>query len=269
LKILNLTPKQAIELEKKLARGGNHEEARRVYKHRLEIDEKQALAFLAGTTSSPPELLKLSKRLAGFKRIGLSRRLLKMARKDLKKSEYPADYLEIFQKSALYTYKDPDLPLEWRLDHAMEILKDVEVLSPEDEKPVHRDITQNQETLGLAGAIYKRKWEVDGQRLHLERALFYYLRGYAQGAPAESRADVLKYLAENPSCQLHADEDRGYNGINAAFVLDLLAQEEEREARRAGLISKAARGRRESARLIREGIIRSVPPLRASLVSSG
>src|SRR5262249_42702750 len=114
----------------------------------------------------------------------------------------------------------------------------------------------------LAGAIHKRKWEVDGQRLHLERALFYYLRGYAQGAPEGSRADVLRYLHDNPGCQLRADDDQGYNGINAAFVLDVLAQQEQEEARRAGLTSEVAHSRGEAARLMREEIVRSVPPLR-------
>ena len=103
---------------------------------------------------------------------------------------------------------------------------------------------------------------MDGQRLHLERALFYYLRGYAQGAPEGSRADVLEYLHDNPGCQLRADKDQGYNGINAAFVLDVLAQQEQEEARRAGLNSEVAHSRREAARLIREEIVRSVPPLR-------
>lgn len=215
------------------------------------MDEARAIEILRGATAGRDEMLKLAKRLASAKRVGLARRLLKLARKDLKKSEYPKIYLEIFQKSALFTYKDPDLPLEWRLDRALEILQEVEDLAA----------TENPETLGLAGAIHKRKWEVDGQRLHLERALFYYLRGYAQGAPEPARTDVLKYLSDNSACQLRADDDRGYNGINAAFVLDLLAQQEEAEAQRAGLISETVRSRRKSARLIREEIVRSVPPL--------
>jgi predicted acylesterase/phospholipase RssA len=242
---------EMVALEKKLARAGEHRAALHVRLYRIEADKRRAIDTLSGNTAAPPDLLKLAKRLASAKSIGLARRLLKLARKDLNRSQFPGIYLEIFQKSALFTYKDPDLPLEWRLDRALEILQGVEDLA----------VTSNQETLGLAGAIYKRKWEVDGQRLHLERALFYYLRGYAQGAPSTARADVLGYLRDNPSCQLRVDEDRGYDGINAAFVLDLLAQQEEEEARRAGLVSEAARERREGARLIREEIVRSVPSL--------
>jgi predicted acylesterase/phospholipase RssA len=246
--------------EKSLAREGQDELARRIRLFRKEADEKKAGEIL-GNRGKPPadEMLKLAKRLAEYKSIGLARRILKRARMELKRSEYPAIYLEIFQKSALYTYKDPDLPLEWRLDRALEILSEVEDLAR----------TESQETLGLAGAIYKRKWEVDGLRPNLERALFYYLRGYALGLREEhagaalpsARADVIRYLRENPQCTLWAEQDRGYCGINAAFVLDVLAQEEEGEARRAGLVSIAAEGRRAGARLIREEINRSVPPL--------
>jgi len=222
----------------------------------VETDETRAGEVLSSSgTPDADEMLKLAKRLAGAKRIGLARRILKRTREELKKDEHPKIYLEIHQKSALYTYKDPDLPLEWRLDHAFEILREVEDLSK----------TESQESLGLAGAIYKRKWEVDGLRQNLERALFFYLRGYALGIRGEEaeawRANVIEYLRENPDCKMWADEDRGYCGINSAFVLDLLAQEEEGEARRAGLVSIAAEGRRVGARLIREEIIRSVPPL--------
>ena len=64
------------------------------------------------------------------------------------------------------------------------------------------------ETLGLVGAIHKRKFEVDGQKQHLDESLAYYLKGHQQGAAT----------------------DYGYTGINAAFILDLLASQEEHVA---------------------------------------
>ena len=88
------------------------------------------------------------------------------------------------------------------MDLALGVLQRVENLAT----------TKNQETLGLTGAIFKRKWEVDNQRQHLERALHYYLRGAAVGAVT----------------------DQGYNGINAAFILDQLASLEEHEGEEAG-----------------------------------
>src|SRR5207253_922970 len=50
--------------------------------------------------------------------------------------------------------------------------------------------------------------------------------------------------------------------LNAAFVLDVLAAQEDEEAARAGVSSSTAAERRAHARLIREELARSVPPLR-------
>jgi hypothetical protein len=62
------------------------------------------------------------------------------------------------------------LPVSDRLGRALRILEAADGLQE----------TQNQETLGLAGAIFKRKWEVSGQKIHLEQALYHYLHGYQQ-----------------------------------------------------------------------------------------
>src|SRR6185436_15190477 len=87
---------------------------------------------------------------------------------------------QVFQKSALFTYKDVDLPADWRLDRALDILGQAEDLTR----------TEDHETLGLAGAIHKRKWEVDAQRRSLETAFYYYLRGYAMGLRDEHVAST-------------------------------------------------------------------------------
>jgi predicted acylesterase/phospholipase RssA len=116
------------------------------------------------------------------------------------------------------------LPLAERLDHALEILGAEE----EDLRT-----TRNQETLGLAGAIYKRKWEVDSQKPHLERSLAYYLRGYQEGP----------------------EFDNGYTGVNAAYLLDLLANLEAQEARQAGASSESAQARQELATEIRQKLV--------------
>ncbi|HST52515.1 MAG TPA: tetratricopeptide repeat-containing protein [Pyrinomonadaceae bacterium] len=194
----------------------------------------QARDILRGTYRRPLEILKLAKKLKGYKKFGYARRILARARND------PAIYgdtrlrLEIHQQSALCTYKDPDLPADSRLDRALEILREVEDLST----------TRKQETLGLAGAIFKRKWEVDNQRSQLERSLFYYLRGYAEGA----------------------EYDQGYTGINAAYILDLLAHQEAEEAVKAQVAADSPEReriveRREQAKKIREEIAGKVAPL--------
>lgn len=197
----------------------------------------EAKEILRGTYRKPAEILALAKRLKEVKQFGYARRILARARKDPAVYDEPRR-LEIFQQSALCTYKDPDLPVDRRLDRALEILREVEDLSA----------TPNPETLGLAGAIYKRKWEVDNQKAQLERSLFYYLRGHAASGASGLKAD------------------QGYNGINAAYILDLLAHREAEEADKA-MIPQADPERerialrREQAREIREQIVEKVAPL--------
>jgi predicted acylesterase/phospholipase RssA len=101
------------------------------------------------------------------------------------------------QRHALCTYKDGTLRKRPRLEAALGILREADDLSS----------TIDQETLGLAGAIHKRLWELDRQKAHLERSLGFYRRGYEAGI----------------------ETDFGYTAINAAFVLDMLADQEEEE----------------------------------------
>lgn len=174
-------------------------------------------------------MLELAKKLKEETKFSYARRLLARAintdgicrRKDLRH--------KIVQQLALCTYKDEDLPADERLDRALDILCQI----------ADFDTTTDQETLGLIGAIFKRKWEVDNQRQNLERSLFYYLRGYEQGAV----------------------NDQGYTGINAAFVLDRLARLEGQEAEKASGKSIAANERRKRARDIRQDIVDHVGPL--------
>ena len=186
--------------------------------------------ILRGQSLEPREMLKLAKQLKEEKQFGLARRLLALARIEPSLNDDPPLRLEVHQQSAICTYKDPDLQADARLDRALEILRQ----SSED-----INTTTNQEMLGITGAIYKRKWELDNQKQQLERSLNYYLRGYAQG-PAN---------------------DQGYTGINAAFVLDLLAHQEEEEAKKAQVFSDVATQRRADAGKIRANIIKQVAPL--------
>lgn len=186
----------------------------------------QAQEILRGRQAQPREMLELAKKLKGETRFSYARRLLARASahesiaRDKKLRE------TIFQQLALCTYKDQDLPLDERLDRALGILDQI----------ADFDTTTDQETLGLIGSIFKRKWEVDNQRQNLERSLFYYLRGYEQGVA----------------------NDQGYTGINAAFVLDQLASLEEGEAEKASKSSKAAEQRRARAQTIRQEIVDQV-----------
>ena len=175
------------------------------------------------------EILVLLKQLKREKAFGDARKLLERVRQSLDAEADAQLTLKLAQEHALCTYKDPDLPVSDRLDRALQILDAADAIRE----------TKNQETLGLAGAIFKRKWEVGGQKIHLEHSLYYYLRGYQQG-PAN---------------------DQGYTGINAAFVLDQLAGLEARQAQSAGMSSTVAKERWKQARQIREDLTETLPKL--------
>ena len=190
---------------------------------------QRAQQILRGRQADPQEMLDLAKKLKGELRFSYARRLLARASNHEETLENRKLREVIFQQLALCTYKDEDLPADARLDRALSTLRQV----------ADFENTTDQETLGLIGAIYKRKWEVDNQRQNLERSLFYYLRGYKQGAV----------------------NDQGYTGINAAFVLDRLASLEGQEAEKASGKSIAASERRKRAREIRQDIVDHVGPL--------
>ena len=159
----------------------------------------QAKAMLGGQTIAFDEMVKLAKWLKNARYFSYARQIFARARTLL---EAKTNRLWLGQQHALCTYKDPDLPTVEKLDRALEILQEV------DDLPT----TRNQETLGLTGSIFRQKWEADGQRLNLERSLAYYSRGYQQGI----------------------ESDYAYTAINTAFVLDLLALQEEKEYRVTG-----------------------------------
>jgi len=188
-----------------------------------------AESILRGRQGEPAEMLAVAKKLKEENRFGYARRLLSRASNAAGLCKSKGLRENIFQQLALCTYKDEDLPADERLDRALDILCQI----------ADFETTRNQETLGLIGSIHKRKWEVDNQRQNLERALFYYLRGYEEGVV----------------------NDQGYTGINAAFVLDRLANLESQEAERAAKTSIAAEDRRNRAQAIRRDIVEKVAPL--------
>ncbi|MFP5263407.1 MAG: patatin-like phospholipase family protein [Blastocatellia bacterium] len=186
----------------------------------------RAKEILRGAHATPSEILPLAKSLLARRQFGYARRVLAIARKNPRANDVAGQAVKLAQQHALATYKDPDLPVNSRLDRALEILNDFEDLRA----------TKNQESLGIAGSVLKRKWEVDSQKQYLERSLAFYLRGYELGIKS----------------------DGGYTAINAAFVLDLLAYQEEMEAAQAGDTSKIAGERRARAKQIREAIVEAL-----------
>ena len=179
-------------------------------------------------------LIKLAKRLKAHSDFSAARRLFgkAKARGDLE----PARELYASQQEALCTYKDPAMPRAARLDDALKLLQRADL----------RDDRPSAESLGLAGAIYKRKWELGNRLADLRESRRHYQAGHDESetnqptrAGDPDRGEDPNLLYRNP------DWDAGYNGINAAFLGDKLASLEP-DVAMAGNLRDAASQLRES-----------------------
>jgi predicted acylesterase/phospholipase RssA len=161
-------------------------------------DVERAKLIVRGTRAPLGELRTLAESLKNERYFTYARQLFELARKhDDVGSLTEAERLKLVQRQALCTYRDPDLPADSRFTDALELLKSKDLNA---ENP-------SSETLGLAGAIHKYRWKLTGLRRDLEKSVAYYGKGAAR--------DVTG--------------DQGYTGINAAFMLDLLARQERED----------------------------------------
>jgi predicted acylesterase/phospholipase RssA len=194
----------------------------------------QAKKIIAGEDADFNVMFGLARKLKNDRAFGYARRILERARSK-PEAKNPNNRLKLAHQLALVTYKDPDLPPDEKLNNAFNILCEADDIRT----------TKDQETLGLAGAIHKRLWELDGQKQHLERSLVFYLRGFEQGV----------------------ERDFGYTGINAAFALDLIAYQEEEEAGQTSLVLKSTEDRRSKAIEIRGKIAETLVEMAAKDLS--
>lgn len=161
-------------------------------------------------------LLAFAKALKGIQKFDFARRLLALAL--LGEPRGSEIWRVIVQQLASCTEKDPDMPLDRRYELAQEVIAPAlaeaetywQKLAEERHADDDRTVNAHQETFGIAGAIQKRWWQVDAQPRHLMDAQKLYEKGW-QLALGRTQAGI---------------PDQGYTGINAAFVLDLLAQQE-------------------------------------------
>lgn len=190
----------------------------------------RARSVLAGAEASPAETLQLVETLHQDRQFGLARRMLeKLARRDDFLRLLNADpllELAFAHQRSMSTYKDPDLPTDLKNTRALEILQAADPL----------DSSVDCETLGQAGSVYKNLWLHGGRERHLETSLAFYLRGCEQGVA----------------------RDFGYTAINAAFVLDVLADLESPDLQPASGGQRAAEQRREQASSLRKQIVRDL-----------
>jgi predicted acylesterase/phospholipase RssA len=184
----------------------------------------EAKDHLKGAALTPEGAEDLVKRLKKEDKFGWARRILAKVRE----GNIPPGTLRTWfpQQHALCTYKDPDIPALQALEQALAILA----------ASFDLKTTPDQETLGIAGAIHKRLWQVTGQKDQLERSYRYYRRGYDVGP----------------------EKDLGYTASNAAFVLDQLADMEMADE------GPSVQTRRHEAKQIREALVEKLSPLRTS-----
>jgi predicted acylesterase/phospholipase RssA len=218
-----------------------------------------AEAVLRGRELAGQEIYELAERLRKRNEFGNARRLYGRIWAQAEWTNLEVTMARVGQRHAQSTYKDPDLPASERFQRALEILDRADQLdlgappagrAATDVRSDRREIEQRQESLGLRGAIHKRRWQIEGQRIDLERALGFYLRGFQLGR-------------EFSGNELGLETDQGYTGINAAYVLDLLAREDAERARDTGIEPVLARERSAEARRIRRLLVDGLPELAA------
>jgi predicted acylesterase/phospholipase RssA len=192
---------------------------------------ERAKTLLRQPTMSAKEAYDLAEKLKDCNEFGYARKLFGRICDAGDYTSLEDKVVKIGQRHALCTYKDADIAVADRFKRALEILDEVDRLGCEP--------FQQQESLGLRGAVYKRMWQVEGQRKDLLRSLAYYLKGFEIG-PAT---------------------DQGYTGINAAFVFDLLAREEAIEAEVTGTRWSVADDYWCKGRAIREQLAKLLPDL--------
>ena len=180
--------------------------------------------------STPVPEFPAMKRLVGILKegfqFGKARKLITVARG----RRFSADEkLWLTQQLALCTYKDEELLPSARFKDALQLLTEIGLRDPS---------TTNSETLGLGGAVYKRKFEFAGQLDDLQEALALYRAGWKR------RADNEPYVQERPYC-----------GVNAAYALDLLAARASEIARRTGTEATLAAEYAQQATQLRADIL--------------
>ena len=201
-------------------------------------DIVRADEILSGKPAEPQEVVDLASRLqSGFE----FTRVRKLLSPILKAESNPELHGVIRRMLAFSISQDGDLPAELRFDTAIEVLgKDLDLTT-----------TNDQMSLGVAGAIYKGKWETFIVRQDLETALGFFLRAYQCGVAADS----------------------GYSGAFAALLLSVLASLEQVQEKLTGLPSETVPARVRQAAEIRQNIIEKLTPINSndwrSLLSLG
>lgn len=186
-------------------------------------------------TRQPQELAQLCRRLEIADQFAYACEVLlvKMAQLEDNGEKVP---LKDYQRLAYYLYKDSSLPSSFKFERALHELGSHDDLA----------VTNHCETLGLAGAIYKRKWLFDHQFKNLILARYYYDKGYKLW---------LKYIDDKPELRCEDENDDGYTAINFAYINELMGIDKLEEHGRITGPSESIQERFRSAKEAREKIL--------------
>ncbi len=134
----------------------------------------------------------------------------------------------IIQRLAFCKYKNDEIPARKRLEEAFGLLESI---------GLYDSSNKNTETLCLGGAACKIKWQQFGQIEDLYESLSFYRAAFER----------------NPQ------QDMGYGGVNAAYIMDILAERASRIAHRSNTPSQEVQRLKEEADTFRQQIIATVP----------
>ena len=150
------------------------------------------------------ELVNLIEKLENLDQFSYATEVL-LVRMKLDESRGSTIVLKDYETLAGYICKDHSLPSSFKFKKALQELTSHESLFN----------TKRCETLGLAAAIYKRKWQFDHQYNNLKLAHHYYQRGYHQWR---------EFIKEHKDNNVVNDRnDFGFNAINYAYINELMA----------------------------------------------
>lgn len=181
------------------------------HRHAKRLIINEARTVLRGEHRGNKDLNDLCSALEAIEQFSYATDIL-LTRIEQEKKEGLAPKLSDYQKLAKYIYKDQSLPSTFKFERA---LKELQVNDPQDAGSF------NCETLGLMGAIYKRKWQFDNKRKNLELSCHYYQEGYKCW---RYYIDELKKkkAGENSNPDGNLNDD-GYTAVNFAYVSELIA----------------------------------------------
>ncbi|WP_207494981.1 patatin-like phospholipase family protein [Aridibaculum aurantiacum] len=173
---------------------------------KLEIID-EARSVLNGSYRTSSELEELYKLLAKMDQFAYATEVLlaKMRQDECEgRGKSAGELAKEYEVLAKFIYKDHALPSHFKFERAVRELK------------VHNSLstTHSCETLGLAGAIYKRKWQFDHQFKNLILSRYYYQRGFASWKQCLKQAENEKEKDK---------DDKGYTAINYAYINELMA----------------------------------------------